>query len=177
MDRALGFVSALHPSLLAPPVCALAVSAPAFFAVCRITARRTFAPLVRGSLERACVLAASGIAAASITAQLGLLAAAVSCSDDAFEALAWRGFFLFGPPCIAAAAWVAGEMLSGPSLRREPAFAAGTIAAYAGGVAGFATSINLVPALAGAALSCAGAAAALASVAAYLAVRGATPAR
>jgi hypothetical protein len=177
MDRALGFVSALNPSLLAPPVCALAVSAPAFFAVCRITARRTFAPLVRGSLERACVLTASGIAAVSVTAQLGLFAAAVSGCDDAFEAQAFRGFFLFGPPCIAAAAWVAGEMLSGPSPRCEPAFAAAVIAAYAGGVAGFATSINAAPTLSGAALACAAAAATLASVAAYLAVRGATPAR
>jgi hypothetical protein len=177
MDRALGFVSALNPSLLAPPVCALAVSAPVFFAVCRITARRTFAPLVRGSLERACVLAASGIAAVSITVQLGMFAAAVSRSDDTFEAVAWRGFFLFGPPCIAAAAWVAGEMLSGPSPRSEPAFAAGMIAAYAGGVAGFATSINLISTLAGAALSCAGAAATLAAVAAYLAVRGVAPVR
>src|ERR1043166_9835944 len=40
------------------------LAGPSFFAVCRVTRRRTFAPLVRGSVERTCVLAAAGLAAA-----------------------------------------------------------------------------------------------------------------
>ncbi len=176
MDRALGFVSALNPSMLAPPVCALAVSAPAVFAIIRITARRTFAPLVRGSLERTCVLAAAGVAAVAITAQLGAAASMLAGSDDSFEALVWRGFFLFGAPVIAAAAWVAGEMLSGPSQQQEPALAAAAVAAYAAGMIGFVAAMN-ADLLVGAALACAATASALASTAAYLATRGATPAR
>jgi hypothetical protein len=182
MDRALGFVFALNPFLV-PPAFALVVLAPAFMTVCWITARRTFAPLVRGSLERTCVLIAAGIAATSIVAQVTTALFALARCDgpcdagDAFGVFffAWCGFFLLGPPSIAAAAWVAGEMLSGPSLRREPAFAAAAVAAYAAGVAGFAASVfRLQP---GASLAAAAAASALAATAAYLATRGPTPAR
>jgi hypothetical protein len=182
MDHAIGFLSAFNP-MLAPPACALVVCGPAFLAVCRITARRAFAPLVRGSLERACVLAAAGIAAFSIVAQVSTAVLALvrcdgSCEGaDAFGAFffVWGGFFLLGPPSIAAAAWVAGELLSGPSLRREPALAAAAVAAYLAGVAGFAASVfSLQPA---ASLAVASAAATLSASAAYLATRGATQAR
>jgi hypothetical protein len=162
-------------ALLIPAACALATSGPAFLAACRATSHRPFAPLVRGSLERSCVLLAAGLAAASITAQIGWVAAALAFGDDNFAALAWRGFVLFGPPCIAAAAFCAGEVLSGPSVHREPAFAAAAIAAYAAGVGAFAVASQFSP---GASLGCAASAAALGSAAAYLAARGdPTPAR
>lgn len=165
---------------LLPAACALAVCGPAFLSVCRLTARRAYAPLVRGSLERSCVLAASGIAAISITAQLGLAASAFSCQAvyplETFQAVAWRGFFLFGAPSIASAAWATGELLSGESARSEPSFAAAAVAAYAAGLVAFGTTAGkqFSPGLS---LACAAASSAFASSAAYLAARGATPAR
>ena len=61
-------------ALLVPAVVTAAVAGPSFLAVSRISARRSFAPLVRGSLERTCVLAAAGVAAISIFAQIMFLA-------------------------------------------------------------------------------------------------------
>ena len=142
---------------LIPAACAFAACGPAFFAVGHVTARRPFAPLVRGSLERCCVLVAAGIAASSITAQIGFFAAAFSSCEDVFEAVAWRSFSLAAPPTIAAATWCAGELLSGASVRGEAALGA-----------------RLTP---GASLGGAAAASALASAAAYFSVRGATRAR
>ena len=161
---------------LTPAACALAACGPAFLAVSRLTARRPFAPLVRGSLERCCVLVAAGIAAGSITAQIGFFAAAVSSCEDAFEAVAWRSFILAAPPSIAAAVWCAGELLSGASVRSEGALAAAAVAAYAAGVLAFGAALGarLPP---GASLGCAAGASALAAAAGYLCARGATRAR
>ncbi len=161
---------------LIPAACAFAACGPAFLAVGHVTARRPFAPLVRGSLERCCVLVAAGIATGSITAQIGFLAAAFSSCEDAFEAVAWRSFILAAPPTIAAATWCAGELLSGASVRGEAALAASAVAAYAAGVLAFGAALGarLTP---GASLGGAVAASALASAAAYFSVRGATRAR
>jgi hypothetical protein len=159
-----------------PIACALATSAPAFFSVRSVAARRPFAPLVRGSLERCCVLVAAGIAAGSLTAQIGCFAAVFSCCEDTFEALAGDAFFLFGPPTIAAATWCAGELLSGASARSEGALAAAAVAAYFAAVLAFGAALGArLPA--GVALACAASASALAAAAAYLAVRGPTRAR
>lgn len=161
---------------LTPAACALATCGPAFLAASHITSRRPFAPLVRGSLERCCVLVAAGIAAGSITAQIGFFAAAFSCCEDTFQAVAGNAFFLLAPPSIATAAWCAGELLSGASVRCEHALAAAVVAAYAAGVLAFGAALGMrFPA--GAALATAAAASTLASTAAYFCVRGATRAR
>ena len=60
--------------LLVPAVLTGALAGPSFLAVSRVCGARSFAPLVRGSLERTCVLAAAGIAAAAACAQVVLLA-------------------------------------------------------------------------------------------------------
>ena len=55
------------------------LTGPAFGAVRRVTSSRRYAPLVRGSLERAAVLAAGGLAAAVVCAPvLGVLAASIA---------------------------------------------------------------------------------------------------
>ena len=161
---------------ITPAACALATCGPAFLAVSHLTSRRPFAPLVRGSLERCCVLMAAGIAAGSITAQIGFFAAAFSSCEDTFEAAASNAFFLLAPPAIATAAWCAGEMLSGDSVRCEPALAAAVVAAEAAGVLAFGGVMG-THGSAGAALAFAGAASALASSAAYCWTRGATRVR
>ena len=161
---------------LTPAACALAACGPVFFAASHIASRRPFAPLVRGSLERCCVLVAAGIAAASITAQIGLYAAAVSSCEDAFEAVAWRAFFLAAPPSIAAAVWCAGELLSGASVRGKGALVAAAVAAYAAGVLAFGAALG-ARLTSGASLGFAASASALASAAAYFWARGATRAR
>ena len=159
-----------------PAACALASCGPAFFAVSRVLERRSFAPLVRGSLERCCVLLGAGLAAGSITAQIGCFAAAFSSCEDAFEAVAFRAFFLAAPPGIAAATFCTGELLSGASERGEAALAAAAVAAYAAGLLVFGAALG-ARLTSGASLGGAAAASALASAAAYLCVRGATRAR
>ena len=161
---------------LTPAACALAACGPAFLSVRHITSRRPFAPLVRGSLERCCVLVASGIAAGSITAQIGFFAAAFSNCEDLFDAAAGNAFFLFAPPTIAAAAWCAGELLSGDSIHSEPALAAAVVASYAAGVLGFGAAMG-ARFSAGGALAVAASASVLASTAAYFWARGAIRAR
>src|SRR5438874_5109695 len=56
-------------ALAVPAFLAGALAGPSFVAVSRLSAARPFAPLVRGSVERLCVLAGSGVAAVSISAQ------------------------------------------------------------------------------------------------------------
>lgn len=161
---------------LTPAACALAACGPAFLAIRHLTSRRPFAPLVRGSLERCCVLVAAGIAAGSITAQIGFFAAAFSNCEETFEAASGNAFFLLAPPSIAAAAWCAGELLSGASVHSEPALAAAVVASYAAGVLAFGAAMGARYS-AGGSLAVAAAASALASTAAYFCARGATRAR
>ena len=161
---------------LTPAACALATWGPAFLAVRRITSRRAFAPLVRGSLERCGVLIAAGIAAVSMAAQIGFFAAAFSCGEDAFAAAASKAFFLLAAPAIATAAWCAGELLSGDAAGSEPALAAAVVAADAAGVLAFGAAMG-ANGSAGVALAAAAAASALASSAAYFRARGPTRAR
>ncbi|HUJ26637.1 MAG TPA: hypothetical protein VLW85_11505 [Myxococcales bacterium] len=155
-------------ALLAPPAIAAALSAPSFLAVSRASRRRPFAPLVRGSLERCCVLAAAGLAAASVSASVVLLAG-FRFPIDQLDSAAVRLFFLFAPPVIGLAPWTAGEILSGASARQEESFAASLAAAYFAAVLAFGTAI---PAGTAVALAAAGSAATICSAAIYLRSRG-----
>ena len=56
-------------ALLVPAALTGALAGPSFLTVSRLSTARPFAPLVRGSVERLCVLAGSGVAAISISAQ------------------------------------------------------------------------------------------------------------
>jgi hypothetical protein len=158
--------------LLAPVALAGALAGPTFSAVRSVTRRRAFAPLVRGSVERACVLAASGLAAAGLCAQLVLLLGGMPF--HMIESVATYLFFLLAPPILGAAPWTAGEVLSGPSARHEESFAAALVSAYFAGALGFYAGVT---AGTGVALVVAAAAAALGATITYLCVRGATPAR
>jgi hypothetical protein len=156
-------------ALLIPPAAAAALAAPSFLAVARVSRARTFAPLVRGSLERACVLAAAGIAAASVFAQV-ILAAGYEFSIDQLDSAAVRLFFLVGPPILGLAPWAAGELLSGASARQEESFAAALSTAYLAAAMGFGLAI---PAGVPIALVGAASAATVLSAVAYLCTRGA----
>jgi hypothetical protein len=140
--------------------CAMAAAlvAPTWFTVASLTARRAFAPIVRGSVETLCVLAAAAISAASALAQV----ASLSLDADAV----W--FCLIGPPAFAAAPWVAGELLSGPSQDPLSSLAAAAAIAQPAALLGFAAVGPAAGAICGAACA----------ALVYLRVRGApTPAR
>ena len=77
------------------------ITAPTYLAVAALTERRSVAPLVRGTVEVKCVVAAAAIAAAAMSAQLSV------------GGTLW--FAILGPAAVAAAPWAAGEILSGPS--------------------------------------------------------------
>ena len=152
-------------ALLFPAAVASALAGPSFVAVSRVTRARPIGPLVRGSLERCCVLAAAGLAAAGGAAQLVWV---VGCFGGD-EQLATPLFFLLLPPALGAAPWVAGELLSGPSRRPEESFAAALATAYGGGAIAFGTAL---PAGVPAALAAAAALGAVLAALAYLRVRG-----
>jgi len=140
--------------------CALAAAliAPTWLTVASLTARRAFAPIVRGSVETLCVLAAAGVSAASALAQV----ASLSLDADAV----W--FCLIGPPALAAAPWVAGELLSGPSQDPLSSLAAAAAIAQPAALLGCAAVGPAAGAVCGAACA----------ALVYLRVRGApTPAR
>jgi len=144
---------------------------PSFATVRRVTLGRPCAPLVRGSLERACVLAASGLAAAIVCAQIfGVLSSVLhAASYERFEWLATPAFFLAAPPVIGLAPWTAGEILSGPSIRQEESFAAAIAAAYLAAAAGFGAGLlGGIPS----GLAAAAALSTVLAVVAYLRVRG-----
>ena len=145
------------------------LTGPSFAVVRRVTWRRPYAPLARGSIERAAILAASGLAAAVVCAQiLGTLQAFVH-SYERFEWLATPAFFLVAPPVIGLAPWTAGEILSGPSERQEESFAAALAAAYLAAAAGFGAALAFgIPA----ALTAAAAFSTVLAAVAYLRVRG-----
>lgn len=150
-------------------VAVFGLTRPAFGAVRRVTSARRYAPLVRGSLERTVVLAAAGLAAAVVCAQIfGVLTATIA-SYDRFELLATPVFFLVAPPVIGVAPWVAGEVLSGPSERQEESFAAAIAAAWLAAAAGFGVGL---PAGIPIALVAAAAFSTVISTIAYLRVRG-----
>jgi hypothetical protein len=121
--------------MIAAACFAVALTAPSFATVRRVTLRRPFAPLVRGSVERCCVLAATGVASALACAEL--LRALSRLSYESIEIVCTPWFFLVVPPVIGLAPWVAGEVLSGPSVRQEESFAAALAAAYVAAAAGF----------------------------------------
>ncbi len=95
---------------------ALALCAPTFFAVTRVSALRPFAPLAAFSAP--CAAAAALFTAASVTLQLMVIGPGL--------------FILVAPPVIGVAPWAAGELCSGPSRRQDESFAAAVVAAYAG---------------------------------------------
>ena len=97
------------------------LTGPSFATVRRVTSIRPYAPLVRGSLERACVLAVAGLAAAIACAEIfGALSSVLQATSyERFEWLATPVFFLAAPPVIGLAPWAAGEILSGPSIRQD----------------------------------------------------------
>ena len=137
---------------------------PAAGGVAHLDRSRSFAPLVRGGLERACVLGASLLASLGSAALLSRTGA--------------PGLVLAGP-ALGAVPWVAGEVLSGRSRRSPLALAASVLA---GGAAAGASAAWLhfeAPVArwgyACAALVCA-ATVAFASLP-YLALRGPTRAR
>jgi hypothetical protein len=145
------------------------LAGPSFATVRRVTSARPYPPLVRGSLERTAVLAAAGLAAAVVCAEiLGVLQALID-SYDRFEFLATPVFFLVAPPVIGVAPWVAGELLTGPSKRQEESFAAAVAAAYLAAAAGFGAGLlGGIPI----ALVAAAAFSTVISTVAYLGVRG-----
>ena len=147
------------------------LTGPSFATVRRVTSIRPYAPLVRGSLERACVLAVAGLAAAIACAEIfGALSSVLQATSyERFEWLATPVFFLAAPPVIGLAPWAAGEILSGPSIRQEESFAAAIAAAYLATAAGFGAGlIGGIPA----ALATAAAFSTILAVVAYLRVRG-----
>lgn len=150
-------------------IASAALAAPSYAVVVRVTGARAVAPLVRGSVERACVLAIAGLAAAVACAQIFGVLQLVVDGYDRFEWCATPVFFLAGPPVIGAAPWAAGELLSGPSVRQEAAFAAALSAAWLGAAAGFGAGLlgGIPSALAGAA-----AFSTILAVIAYLHTRG-----
>jgi hypothetical protein len=97
---------------------ALLAAGPTVVSVHLVTRARSFAPLVRGTLEQSCALGAAVVASLSALAWLLLLA-----RTTAFP------FLLIVHPAIAAAPWAAGELLSGPSRRRALSFFAALAAA------------------------------------------------
>ena len=153
--------------MIAVACAAIALTAPSFAAVRRVTLRRPFAPLVRGSLERCCVLGAAGLASAVACAQL--LSALSGRPWEAIEILCTPWFFLAVPPVVGLAPWVAGEVLSGPSVRQEEAFAAALAAAWLAAAAGFGAGL---PGGIPVAIASAAALSTLAAAIAYLRVRG-----
>ena len=157
-------------ALLVPAVVTAAFAGPSFLAVSRISARRSFAPLVRGSLERTCVLAAAGVAAISIFAQIMFLALRLANTPEDLELFCTPLFFLLAPPVLGAAPWVAGELLSGPSQRQEESLAAALASAYAAAALSFGVCL---PAGLPQALAAAAASATMMPVFVYLTFRGA----
>ena len=156
-------------ALLVPAALTGALAGPSFLIVSRLSTARPFAPLVRGSVERLCVLAGSGVAAISISAQFIFALFWLSPPLAGVELWAAPAFFLFAPPVLGLAPWVAGEVLSGPSRRQEESLAAALAAAYLFAALAFGAflSAGLVSALLAAA-----AAATVAPAFAYLSVRG-----
>ena len=154
MTDALGF---LWLWLVVVAVAGVLLLSPAVAAVAHLDRTRLVPPLSRGRLERACVLAAAGAASAICAAGL------------------WRNgaqqLLLVGGSGLGAIPWVAGETLSGWSVRSIPALAAaawfGAAVAWAGAI-GFEldTDLSLAPCV----LVCAAAAAGASFL--YLAVRG-----
>ena len=145
------------------------IAGPSFAAVRRVTWSRPYPPLVRGSLERAAVLAAAGLAGAVVCGQiLGVLSRVIT-SYERFEWLATPIFFLVAPPVIGLAPWAAGEVLSGPSERQEESLAAAIAAAWLAAAAGF--GVGLIAGIP-TALAAAAALSIVLSVIAYLRVRG-----
>jgi hypothetical protein len=102
-----------------------------------VTGSRPYPPLVRGSIERAAILAAGGLAAAVVCAQILGALSRLPWSYERFEWFATPVFFLVAPPVIGLAPWAAGEVLSGPSERQEESFAAAIAAAWLAAAAGF----------------------------------------
>ena len=153
--------------MIAVACAAIALTAPSFAAVRRITLRRPFAPLVRGSLERCAVLAAGGLASAVVFAEI--LAAVSPRPYETLVRLSVPLFFVAAPPVIGLAPWVAGEVLSGPSRRHEESFAAALAVAYLGAAAGFGAGLGCgIPA----ALAAAASLSTIAAAVTYLRVRG-----
>jgi len=113
-----------------------AVPVPALLAAAAVSERRRIGFLVRGSLETTIVAFAAALSGTALSAQAGLI------PDGALLA-----------PALAAAPWVAGEILSGPSTFRVEALF-GAIAA--------AQAVSVVSPFAGA----------LVAAGLYLAVRG-----
>jgi hypothetical protein len=99
----------------------LAAPAEALLAVSALTRRRPAAFLVRGSVERGCVLGASALAGGMLALQLALF------PELPLAACA---------PALAVAPWVAGEILSGPSAFRIEALLGAIAAAQLGAVLG-----------------------------------------
>ena len=95
-------------------VALFAVPVPALLAAAAVSERRRFGFLVRGSLESSCVGFAAALAGAALSAQVGWV------PDGAVLA-----------PALAAAPWVAGEILSGPSAFRTEALFGAIAAAQA----------------------------------------------
>ncbi|HUJ26639.1 MAG TPA: hypothetical protein VLW85_11515 [Myxococcales bacterium] len=126
--------------MLAALLALLAVPAEAMLAVSALTLRRPAAFLVRGSVERAAVFGVSAAAAAVTAVELWLWPelSPAACA-----------------PALASAPWLAGEILSGPSVFRVEGLLGAAAAAHVG------TAFAQSPLLG-----------ALAAAAVYLAVRG-----
>ena len=95
-------------------VALFAVPAPAVLAAAAVSERRRDGFLVRGSLASACVAFAAALSGTALSAQAGWV------PDGAVLA-----------PALAAAPWVAGEILSGPSAFRVEALLGAIAAAQA----------------------------------------------
>lgn len=141
------------------PVVLLISGAAATALVGALVRRRHVAPLIRGSLERACVAVGAALAAAALSIEASAIDMLLPGSRELLLACA--------PVAIAAAPWAAGEVLSGPSAFSLDAFAGSVVAAQLASIAAWS--------VAGASPLAIGAAAA-AAAGAYLRVRG-DPAR
>jgi hypothetical protein len=129
---------------------------PATVSVAALVRGRLVAPLLRGSVERGCVLFAALAAGALLPLEAVLAESMLPGSAELVAACA--------PLAVGAVPWAAGEILSGPSRFGADALAGSLAAAQAFGWAAFLVS--------GGSSIATAAVAALAAAGAYLEVRG-----
>ena len=98
-------------------------AAPAYLSAEALGRRRWAAPLVRGTLENACVFAATAFAVVAVTAQVSLAELIAPGAGELVLATA--------AGAVAAVPWFAGEILSGPSAFRWEALVGAVAAAQA----------------------------------------------
>ena len=111
------------------------LTAPAVLGTMRLLARRLVAPLRRGSIERSLVFCASLAGALGALACAGAMALLLGSYPEERRRISTLLLHFVAPAPLGAVPWVAGEVLSGASLRRwrslAAAIAASSVASWA----------------------------------------------